>query len=588
MGIDISVVMTLHAEGRIAHRTFSALSSAITTAQQKGLSVEIVAVMDRVADSVLKQTVQHWSSIFNGILFVYEVDFGALSLSRNYGVSKSRGNYISIHDGDDLYGEHWLIRAHEVCTSDPRNIAHPEARFSFPIRPFMVLFPQNSFFVLGLIKKNQWSALTMAHRNIFTQLPYIKDDHNFAYQDWLWNCQTAAQGYQHVIVPKTMMAIRQKPPGRSLWQSSFAQYKVVRPNELYKKLFQGDYASLIAEAEESTFQFNIRKRISSFLERHLIRPIESFDTRYFKLYQFIVNFIKDLSRSIKNKINIKFLPDWLLEELDNLAKIEPTLSGYRAPRILTARPSLGMVRAINRQMASLVNSKSAKVYILDGLDDNALSVATLLYTRAVKKPVFVITTGKSKNICQDLLPDKSSHIDIGNANLDIDEKLLLLHRLLLESKLEFVHVIGSKIAFEMLHRHGGSFDRLNIFGTLDHSALVLKKDAIEWQGETYDQLVDHFTRIATNSSLIHAYLQRVFGLPEELVFFHQLPLSPDRHLSWDHIYRLNRRRMQRFLDDFPFIENEQNPTRPHTGHGSAWETFRRQADNFYYQRKEPG
>lgn len=585
MAVDISVVLTLHAEGRIAHRTFRALASAITLAQQQGLTVEIVAVMDRVSDSILKQTVRHWSSIFDGILFTYEVDFGALSLSRNYGVLKSNGNYISIHDGDDLYGEHWLFRAHRVCSSNPGNIAHPEACFSFPIRSIMVHFPQNSFLFLGLLKNNQWKALTMAHRNIFTSIPYIKDDQNFAYQDWLWNCQTAAQGYHHVVVPKTIMAIRQKPPGKSLWQSSFAQNKVVRPNELFKKFFLGEYSSAIAKAEKSTLTFNIKKMIHSFLDRRLIRIFDYIDSYHSDLYQFIINYRKALWRRAKRILKIKFIPDWIVQELNNLSKIEPTLSDYQTPRLLKSAPSLRLIRAINRQMSELVNEESAKVYILERLDYNAMTLATLLYLRAVKEPVFVITTGKSKNIWRDLLPGKSIHIDIGNIDLNFEENLKLMHRLLLESDLEFVHVFGSKIALEMFHRYGGSFCRLNIFATLDHTALVSKGDTIEWQGGTYDQLVDYFTKISTNSSRMHEYLQQVFGLQDDHVFFHRLPFTPDQLSSLFQTDSVHHRQLQAL---FPFIENKEKPARCYAEQNHSWETFRQQVDNFYYHHKDLG
>ena len=232
MGIDVSVVMTLHSEGLIVHRTFRALQAAIDLARRQGLSVEIIAVLDKVSDPLLKHSVEKWSSIFDGILSTHEVDFGALSLSRNFGISKSSGEFISILDGDDLYGEHWLIGAYQTCSSDLKIIAHPEVCYSFPLEPFLRFHFNGRNVPLELLNANQWSALLMAHRDIFEKTPYVLDDQNFAYQDWLWNCETSAQGFRHVLVPGTLMAIRQKPHGKSLWQNSHAMNKVVRPNML--------------------------------------------------------------------------------------------------------------------------------------------------------------------------------------------------------------------------------------------------------------------------------------------------------------------------------------------------------------------
>ena len=580
MGVDISVVMTLHAEGRIVHRTFRALRSAITRAQHKGLTVEIVAVMDRVSDSVLIQTVRNWSSIFDGTLSIYHVDFGAISLNRNFGVQKSTGDYISIHDGDDLYGEHWLHRAYSVCSADPANIAHPAACFSFPIRPFIVRFPQNPLLFLGLMKGNKWPSPMMAHRDVFTRFPYVKDDLYFAYQDWLWNCQTAAEGYHHLPVAKTVMALRQKPPGRSLWQSTIALNKVVRPNKLFKKFFLMAYSSSIAQAEKSAPKFNIKQMLSTFLERHLIRSFDSRESNRFDLYKFIIDARKTLWRKVKRILKIRFLPDWMVQEFDHLSKIEPTLSDYQSPQILLSTPNLHLIQAINRQMSALVKSVSARVYIIDGLDCNDLTTAMQLYLRSVEQPVFVITTGKSKNKQLDLLPDGSVHIDIGNIKLHREEKLVLMHRLLLESDLDFIHIFGSKLAFEMLYRHGGSLGRQNIFATLDHTALVLRNGTVAWQGGKYDLLVDYFTGISTNSVQAQAYLQQVFGMQQDDVSLHRLP-HMDNQLSLQfQADSKHRRSLREYLAQISDIADKPNEEK-----NQSWNGFQTQVHNFYYRHK---
>jgi hypothetical protein len=190
--------------------------------------------------------------------------------------------------------------------------------------------------------------------------------------------------------------------------------------------------------------------ISTFLDRHLIRSFDDLESHRFDLYKFIIDARKTLWRKVKRILEIKFLTDWMVQELNHLSKIEPTLSDYKSPRILISTPDLLLIQAINRQMSELVKSESAKVYIIDGLDCSDFTIAMLLYLRTVLEPVFVITTAKSKNKLQDLLPDSSIHIDIGNANLHIEEKLLLMHRLLLESDLDFVHIFGSNMAIEML------------------------------------------------------------------------------------------------------------------------------------------
>ena len=179
MGVDISVVVTLNSEGLIVHRTFRALQAAIEPVLEQGLSVQIVAVLDKVTDPVLMEMVEKWSLILDGILTAHRAEFGALSLSRNFGISKSNGEFISILDGDDLYGRHWLLRAYQACSSDHRTVAHPEVCYSFPLEPFLRYHFNGNQVPMELLNANQWSALLMAHRDIFEKIPYVLDDQNF-------------------------------------------------------------------------------------------------------------------------------------------------------------------------------------------------------------------------------------------------------------------------------------------------------------------------------------------------------------------------------------------------------------------------
>jgi glycosyltransferase involved in cell wall biosynthesis len=218
MHFDISVVLTLHDEGRICHRTLRALQRAVSFVQNIGISVEIIVVKDRISDEVLLKTIDTWRSILKETIFVYDVDFGAPALSRNFGISKSNGEHIAILDGDDLFGEEWLLRAYELCSKDSKIIAHPEFLVFFPAEPFVVYFKNNNRAFLNLILANQWAVMAMAHRDIYLRVPSVKNTRDYAFQDWLWNCETAAHGYEHVIVPHTVVAVRQKTPERSLWQ----------------------------------------------------------------------------------------------------------------------------------------------------------------------------------------------------------------------------------------------------------------------------------------------------------------------------------------------------------------------------------
>ncbi len=526
LGIDVSVVITLHAEGLIVYRTFRALKGAIDLARQHGLAVEVVAVLDRVSDPILRHTVKKWSAIFDGILSAHEVDFGALSLSRNYGIANSKGEFISILDGDDLYGENWLHSAYQVCSQDPRTIAHPEAFFSFPFEPFLRLLNQDELTYLDLMSHNKWPALLMAHRGIFTRIPYIKDDQTFAYQDWLWNCETAANGYRHVLAPRTIMAIRQKRQGKSLWQNSDALNKVVRPNSLFQKYFAMYY-----EAERKIIKGRKKKNPITGFVYDFITPWIKFFLDHLSLnhkafYQNLILFKRAGFSSARKILKSKSYPDWICGELNKLSRMEPCLNNYAAAQVRSTPNTFSHFCAIDADMGKLVQANNASIYIADSLECNSMILTMLYYLHTIEGPSYLVTTERSQNPWKQFLPEDCTHVDIGNKNLFFEEKLRLFHRLLLETNTAYLHLFDSRLAFEMLNRFPGTFADCKVYTSIPEMGMAVSQGEITRKINIFDDILDCFTKISTNSFNLKKRFLKIYGLPDEHVAYHNYPFTP--------------------------------------------------------------
>jgi glycosyltransferase involved in cell wall biosynthesis len=536
MNFDISVVLTLHDEGRIVNRTLKALQRAISFAQAERKSVEVVAVMDKVTDSILREIVNEWESILEGILSIYEVDFGAVSLSRNYGISKSRGDFISILDGDDLYGEQWLLKAHEICSANPHCIAHPEVLFFFPTESFLTHCNDSKTAFLNLISSNQWLPAAMALRDIFIEVPYKKDTEEFAYQDWLWNCETAAHGYQHVLVPHTLMAIRQKPHGKSLWQKSHSRNRVVRDNSLFRKMFLMEYAALIDSNTKTNALhipiYHIKKRIIPF-EKAILDYIYTNHTLF---YQLLLLFKRGLASKGKYIKSFFAHSNWESQELLELARIEPTLTDVKKPQMRIPNKELRIPSNINTSMAELVRAEKPLVYILDSIMKSYKVLNALHYMHAVKRPIFVISTGYKKRPSLDCLPQNSIHIDIGNTSLFYEERLQLMHRLLLESDPKFIHVFDSELAFEMFDRYSATFNDKNVVASFTFPSSSENSDAVGWELNQYPQLLDFFSRVSTNNNAFRNHLSELFGIRTAFFKYHRIPFT---RLSFTQLYNCN-------------------------------------------------
>src|ERR1700747_3739123 len=102
--MDITVILNAHHEGMLAHPSCSSLESAKGLAEEAGISVEVLVIMDRPnpekTEFLAYRCAKEWKIVC--------VDFGDLGLSRNEGVRLARGRWIAFLDADDLFGVNWL------------------------------------------------------------------------------------------------------------------------------------------------------------------------------------------------------------------------------------------------------------------------------------------------------------------------------------------------------------------------------------------------------------------------------------------------------------------------------------------------
>jgi glycosyltransferase involved in cell wall biosynthesis len=131
--MDLSVVVNFHREGHLAYPCIQSLNAALFSAKNFGIESELVVVLDR-ADSATSKAVEDSVHDFSFPLQMLKVDAGDLATARNAGVSASRGEYIALADGDDLYSENWLSVAINQARNAPqfeKTVVHPEIAYFF-------------------------------------------------------------------------------------------------------------------------------------------------------------------------------------------------------------------------------------------------------------------------------------------------------------------------------------------------------------------------------------------------------------------------------------------------------------------------
>jgi glycosyltransferase involved in cell wall biosynthesis len=231
---DITAIINLHREGELARSSLLSLMSAKKSAEAQGLQVQVVAVLDK-ADLTTRNVCRDFEG--DGMSTVH-CSFGDLGSARNAGISAALGEWIAFLDGDDLWCDQWLVRAHGCAMTDNRCIVwHPEVSLYFGEKESIFVhidMEDTSFDLANLALRNYWTALAFARRKLHVEIPYPKNDLNLqlGYEDWGWNVQTIAVGAIHKVVPGTVHSIRVKK--LSMIQQAAEGRAMPLPSDLFR------------------------------------------------------------------------------------------------------------------------------------------------------------------------------------------------------------------------------------------------------------------------------------------------------------------------------------------------------------------
>lgn len=237
---DITAVINGHHEGLLAYPSLKSLGESVTQAQQRGVKVQVIAVLDRPD----KLTTEVFKSYARGFpVQIITVDYGDLGLSRNAAVNASKAKWIAFLDADDIWGSNWLWAAYQSAEREPRTVVwHPEVNVYFGDSPHLFLhvdMDNAEYDQLRLAYTNYWTALCFVEKDVAVRIPYSETriDNQIGYEDWSWNMEIIAHGALHKVVPQTAHAIRMK--NLSLVKRTSGAGCLPRPSDLFRQMLAG-------------------------------------------------------------------------------------------------------------------------------------------------------------------------------------------------------------------------------------------------------------------------------------------------------------------------------------------------------------
>jgi glycosyltransferase involved in cell wall biosynthesis len=494
-------------------------------AARQGLSTELVMVLDR-ADSETEAVVRAHPEC-NDHAQVVAANYGQLGLSRNAGVRASQGRIICIVDGDDYFGENWIEHAVDALGRfGDRAIVRPEMVVSFGAYnhyAWQVDQKDAAFDVAGLLCYNYWTSWSASRRETYERIPYQSTNAvatGFGYEDWHWNCETIAGGYEHRTVEKTVAFYRRKKGG--LLAVEAQSFAIIRASALFEP--KRAQALLQKPLRANTELGALLGRSTGHVEEE---PLSSNPA----LPAWVVEEMKQISRAVDPQL----FPD---------AAFLALLKYYAGP------PATEGGRIYARLVASLSGEKYTHCYILPWLKRGGADLGALHYIKTVSDipgtRILVILTEKARSPWLTRLPESVDCIELGNAasELALEKRAMILMRLLIQFAPPVIHNINSRLAWEVIYHHGNALRQFSrIFVSLFCNNYTAEGIPVGYAQEHLPRCYQHVTQILSDNATFPHSLREQFGLPERLFQTIYFPTSvpkealprasaPTRRILW--------------------------------------------------------
>jgi len=244
---DLTLIVTAHNETLVSGPTMDAADKAVEAALAAGHTVQRVIALDNATEATTDYFQQadfdQWER-----WVMHEGDLGRV---RNALVPRTDGRFIAFLDADDIFSENWL--ADGVSTlkaADERGervIAHPELNIIFDgAKYFLQNVDQQSplFTPHFLYVRNCYDSLCLTPREAHLEIPYVHRDipNGLSYQDWQFAIESMSRGWNHVVVPDTIIFKRRRDSslvtesrGRVAMVRSLPEMAIERVRELARK-----------------------------------------------------------------------------------------------------------------------------------------------------------------------------------------------------------------------------------------------------------------------------------------------------------------------------------------------------------------
>ena len=459
-GIDLSVVVTAHGEGLLAHKTMMSIFVGLKKLSDSGYSYEILVHIDK-GDDITKKYFSRYSK--NDNIRIFENSFGDLGMSRNFAAKKARGKYVAFIDADDLYSDNYFIEAVKVLEkSNEKIVVHAEAILSFGIgRGNILSFEKDSgdgnSDALQLVGANKWGSEVVARKETFLECPYRKTENGYGYEDYMLNIDLLSRDVAHKVAKGTVRFYRRTD---SSLLSAETSKNTILP---YLDLFEFDSIKQRPFDSYSGIDESVPEDKIERIKRNKIY-------RKIRENKFLNYFITPVAGAILKRrerkcdsVSVK-VPDFVIEEWKCINRIETQLYPYDwiidNTTIYEAESKIQTGKAYYR-LAKMVTRMPDYVFIVPWLVRGGGDKVILNYIDALKRlrpewQIAVVATNAGiKSTWAEKLPDGVDFIEFGEISKGLTylDRDILMSVFITQLNCKRLHIINSLHGYEWAMRH---------------------------------------------------------------------------------------------------------------------------------------
>jgi len=235
--MDISVIITAHSEGRLAHHTMKSVLGAMDRASGEGLSCEALVMLDNPTPETIAYFERYKDE---PRVRMEQTSFADPGPARNRGVEQAKGEWIALLDADDAFGSQWLARAGKAARAKGVPVVlYPEYFVFFEDAHYVVRSNSTQdagFDASRLMQYNFWNSVHfMTQRSTLIDIPFLATprDSGLGYEDWHWFSEVVARGIPVERVSETVVFYRKKRAAASRLGFHMNESVLIPPTSLF-------------------------------------------------------------------------------------------------------------------------------------------------------------------------------------------------------------------------------------------------------------------------------------------------------------------------------------------------------------------